>query len=62
MHISYETNKELIALHEDIAEYFTDEYFPISGEAYWTCLQCLAEAKLAELQGLIAPDPKEINI
>lgn len=56
MHITYETNKELVALHEDIAEHFTDEYFPISGETYWTCVLCLAEAKLAELQGKIKAD------
>lgn len=42
---------ELQALHEDVAEHFTDENFPVSGETYWTCVQCLAEAKLAELRG-----------
>lgn len=59
MYITYETNQELVALHEDIAEHFTDEYFPISGETYWTCVQCLAEAKLAELQGKLTPDYKK---
>ena len=38
-------------LHEDVAENFTDTFFPISGETYWTCVQALAEAKLAELRG-----------
>tara|TARA_Y100000004_G_scaffold169255_1_gene203352 strand:- start:530 stop:709 length:180 start_codon:yes stop_codon:yes gene_type:complete len=42
---------ELRELHEDVAENFTDTYFPISGETYWTCVQALAEAKLAELRG-----------
>lgn len=56
MYITRETNQELIELHEDMAAYFTDENFPMSGETYWTCVQCLAEAKLAELQGLVAPD------
>lgn len=42
---------ELRELHEDVAENFTDAYFPISGETYWTCVQALAEAKLAELRG-----------
>lgn len=56
MYITHETNQELIALHEDIAGYFTDEYFPISGETYWTCVQCLAEAKLAELKGELILD------
>lgn len=51
MQITHETNQELIKLHEDMAQYFTDEYFPISGETYWTCVECLAKAKLAELKG-----------
>lgn len=58
MHITYETNQELIQLHEDMAQYFTDEFFPISGEAYWTCVECLAIAKLAELRGELASNPK----
>jgi hypothetical protein len=43
--------KDLQEMQEDMAEYFTDENFPISGETYWTCVQALAEAKLAELRG-----------
>lgn len=43
--------KSLQELQEDMAAHFTDENFPISGETYWTCVQCLAEAKLAELRG-----------
>lgn len=43
--------KDLQEIQEDMAEHFTDENFPISGETYWTCVQCLAEAKLAELRG-----------
>lgn len=43
--------KDLQEIHEDTAEYFVDQNFPMSGETYWTCLQCLAEAKLAELRG-----------
>lgn len=58
MFISRETNQELIQLHEDMASYFTDEFFPISGETYWTCVQCLAEAKLAELRGEITSELK----
>jgi hypothetical protein len=56
MFISKETNLELIKLQEDMASYFTDEFFPISGETYWTCVQCLAEAKLAELRGELLSD------
>lgn len=51
MQISRETLRELQGMQEDIASYFTEEFFPISGETYWTCVQCLAEAKLAELRG-----------
>lgn len=51
MQISRESLKDLQQIQEDMAEYFTDEHFPISGETYWTCVQCLAEAKLAELRG-----------
>jgi hypothetical protein len=51
MQISRESLNDLRALQEDMAEHFTDENFPISGETYWTCVQCLAEAKLAELRG-----------
>lgn len=51
MQISRETNQELIELHEDIAAIFTEEHFPISGETYWTCVESLATAKLAELRG-----------
>ena len=50
MKISRETHDELFALQEDTAEYFTDEYF-ISGESYWTIVECIATAKLAELRG-----------
>ena len=51
MIISRDTLADLREMQEDVAEYFTDDNFPISGETYWTCVQCLAEAKLAELRG-----------
>ena len=51
MQISKEQLKELQEIQEDIAAHFTDENFPISGETYWTCVECLATAKLAELRG-----------
>lgn len=53
MIIQRETLNDLRGVQEDIAAYFTDQHFPISGETYWTCVQCLAEAKLAELRGEI---------
>ena len=42
--------RELQYLQEDIAEYFTDENM-VSGETYWTCIESIAIAKLAELRG-----------
>lgn len=51
MFIHRSTLHSLRELQEDVAEHFVDENFPISGETYWTCVQCLAEAKLAELKG-----------
>lgn len=57
MQISRDTLNDLRALQEDMAEHFTDENFPISGETYWTCVQCLVEAKLAELRGELNNEP-----
>lgn len=57
MMISRTSLKDLREMQEDMAEHFTDEHFPISGETYWTCVQCLAEAKLAELRGELVSDP-----
>jgi len=44
--------RELQELQEDMAAFFTDENM-ISGETYWTCVESLAEVKLAELRGEI---------
>ena len=52
MNVSIEKIVELQNLHEDIAGYFCDDY-KVSGETYWTCLETLATAKLAELRGEI---------
>ena len=43
---------ELQHLHEDIATHFCDEY-GVSGETYWTCVETMGAAKLAELRGEI---------
>ena len=50
MEIQRETLRELKYLQEDIAAYFTDEHV-VSGETYWTCVESVAIAKLAELRG-----------
>ena len=52
MHIEKNHITDLQYLHEDIAEYFTDENM-ISGETYWTCVEAFAVTKLAELRGEI---------
>ena len=44
--------RELQHLQEDMASHFCD-HFGVSGETYWTCLETLATAKLAELRGEI---------
>jgi hypothetical protein len=58
MMISRDTLADLRGMQEDMAEHFVDENFPISGETYWTCVECLAVAKLAELRGEL----NELNI
>ena len=50
MQIKRHQLRELQYLQEDIAEYFTDENM-VSGETYWTCVESVAIAKLAELRG-----------
>ena len=50
MQIKRHQLRELQYLQEDIAEYFTDEHV-VSGETYWTCVESVAIAKLAELRG-----------
>ena len=51
MKITTDTHQELFELQEDMAIHFTDEHFTLSGEAYWTVVECIAIAKLAELRG-----------
>ena len=59
MEIKRNDLRELQYLQEDMAEHFCD-HFGVSGETYWTCVQALAEAKLAELRGeLNEPIPQD---
>jgi hypothetical protein len=51
MEINKETLQELTELQEDVAAHFCKENFPFSGEVYWTVVESLATAKLAELNG-----------
>ena len=41
---------DITALFEDTAEFYCDDNL-ISGQKLWTVLECLATAKLAELNG-----------
>ena len=52
MHISTEQLSELTEIIEDTTEYFCDKE-QVSGQLAWTCIECLATAKLAELNGEI---------
>jgi hypothetical protein len=58
MNITREQINDLKGLQEDMASHFVDDNFPISGETYWTCVECLAIAKLAELRGELNADPE----
>jgi hypothetical protein len=53
MQVDREVSNDLVAMQEDVAAHFTDENFPLSGEAYWTMVECIAHAKLKQIQGLI---------
>jgi hypothetical protein len=55
MQISREILDDLTGLQEDVAASFTDENM-VSGETYWTVVESLATAKLAELRGELVPD------
>ena len=44
--------RELQHLQEDMAEHFCD-YFGVSGETYWTCVESVAQVKLLEVRGQI---------
>ena len=55
MQISSPQLKEITEVIEDTVEYACDQH-TLSGELVWTVVQCLATAKIAELQGELAPD------
>ena len=50
MQMTQDQLTELTELFEDTAEYYCDNEL-ISGQKLWTVLECLATAKLAELNG-----------
>lgn len=55
MKIDREVLDDLTGLQEDVAASFSDENL-ISGEVYWTVVESLAQAKLAELRGEVTSD------
>ena len=55
MEISREKHDNLFGVIEDAVEFFCDEE-RVSGEIAWTIVECIATAKLAELQGLLVVD------
>jgi hypothetical protein len=50
MQISRNQLKDLRELIEDSVEYTCDQEM-LSGQTAWTVVQCLAQAKVAELEG-----------
>ena len=58
MKIDYDTHDMLVGIIDDAVEHACREAFkegtPISGELAWTVVSCRAEAKLAEIQGLLS--------
>ena len=50
MYVERDTLRQFQGLLEDTAEYFCDENV-MSGELFWTMVECFATAKLAELEG-----------
>ena len=53
MQITKEALAELTEVIEDTVEYACDQQM-LSGELAWTVIESLAQAKLAQLQGLVA--------
>ena len=51
MQITKEQAHELRELIEDTVEYYCDQNM-ISGETAWTVVECIATAKVAQLQGV----------
>lgn len=53
MSVSRAQVRELRELLEDALEYYCDENL-VSGEVAWTIVECMAVAKVAQLQGAVA--------
>ena len=55
MQITRDQLEELNGILEDVASHFCGENM-VSGETFWTCVECFATAKVAELRGELAYD------
>ena len=53
MSVSRAQVQELRELLEDTLEYYCDENM-VSGEVAWTVVECMAVAKLAQIQGVVS--------
>lgn len=47
-----EVHNELVEVVEDMVEHWCDSYM-MSGELAWIVVECLAKAKVAQLQGVV---------
>jgi hypothetical protein len=50
--IDRETHQELKELIEDSVEYFCDSHM-VSGELAWIIVETLAQAKIAQMRGIV---------
>jgi len=50
MNLTRDQLDALTGLIEDTSEFYCSQEM-VSGETFWTCVECLATAKLAELRG-----------
>ena len=55
MNLTRPQHSELTGAIEDTVAYLCDTHM-LSGQLVWTVVECLAEAKLAELYGEVTPD------
>ena len=51
---------ELNGILEDVASHFCEENM-VSGETFWTCVECFATAKIAELKEHLSKNIKSIQ-
>lgn len=50
MKIDREQHDEMAELLDDVVEYISSNYFPISGEVCWKIIECISIRKQAEIE------------